>query len=519
MTMATKEMLDDCVNQLRGEITTSITESEKKAVTDIDQKVLGLKSDTDTKLSQLYKEIEFLKTMMASNGGNSGHDKTGLTARRSFQSLSKFCGKPEEYPDWHFKILTFFGEGQGGGLWIDLLTKIDKLPTLPTSKEIEEIEQDIVNKDSNVNVKWMNTQLYSVLSLNLSGNALKSIKGLQSQTEQHGYIAWWKIGNESNNMSANKVQALADKVYKPARARNYGETNAHVDEWEQNAKRFEEIEDTKLSNATKINSIKSVVPKELESDIDRTVGLKTYDQVRSYITEQVSMRRDRKSSGPTPMEIGMAAKKVFATLVNDKSEDEKEEKDEKASDHEDSSSHDEEMCIPCGEDGSITVGQLCSFVKGQAARNDGGKGGKPGKGGKFFDGECSGCGKYGHRVRDCWWKDDQRGKGGKSNQYGRGKGVWNNIMAGMPQKGGWKGGKAGSGKGKGAYNLDWNSAPSSSGAWSLMALTKTDKMTEENTKSATGLSLPPGLFETIRLADIMKTENFKDFPGLSTTTN
>ena len=92
-----------------------------------------------------------------------------------------------------------------------------------------------------------------------------------------------------------------------------------------------------------------------------------------------------------------------------------------------------------------------------------------------FDGECGHCGKYGHRVRECWVRDKEmeairNGKGGgdgKGFGKGNGKGYgWNDYQSKGNGKGyggnngykggGYKGGNGfkGGGKGKGMYWLD-----------------------------------------------------------------
>ena len=101
--------------------------------------------------------------------------------------------------------------------------------------------------------------------------------------------------------------------------------------------------------------------------------------------------------------------------------------------------------------------EMMSFMRKGGKGKGGKKGGKGfgSKGGKGkFEGDCSYCGKYGRRKRDCWELDKVMseyrkgkgcGKGGKGyGEKGGGKG-WGD-------KGG-KGWEAKGGKGKGTYNL------------------------------------------------------------------
>ena len=66
----------------------------------------------------------------------------------------------------------------------------------------------------------------------------------------------------------------------------------------------------------------------------------------------------------------------------------------------------------------IPMSEVLSMVRAYTLNKGGGKGGcqKGGKGkGGGFDGNCSHCGKYGHRMRECWKKDEEM------NAYRKGK--------------------------------------------------------------------------------------------------
>ena len=74
------------------------------------------------------------------------------------------------------------------------------------------------------------------------------------------------------------------------------------------------------------------------------------------------------------------------------------------------------MCEPCGDgDEKTMMAEIMSFVRKGKGKGKGG--GKGGKGFGKFEGECSHCGKYGHRKRDCWELDKLMGdfRAGKGN--------------------------------------------------------------------------------------------------------
>jgi len=158
---------------------------------------------------------------------------------------------------------------------------------------------------------------------------------------------------------------------------------------------------------------------------------------------------------------------------------------------------------------------LFSIVKGMKGKGKGGKGGKGGK----FDGTCSHCGVYGHRLRECWKKDKEM------EEYRKGKGKGKGGKDGKGQWGGWNhwGGNDGGknnwytkGKGKGQYSLDawgWNDASQASkaAAWCM-------NLTAATPLNCLPCGAPPGLgggFEILRSQDL-EEENHEyaesDFP-------
>ena len=85
--------------------------------------------------------------------------------------------------------------------------------------------------------------------------------------------------------------------------------------------------------------------------------------------------------------------------------------------------------------------------------NEGGKGGKRGKG-KGFQGNCHYCGKSVHRLNECWVKDqDVKAKGGSWSNKGGGKGPkgQGSLHGGqhVAKGGAWRGGQGKGHPGKG----------------------------------------------------------------------
>ena len=78
------------------------------------------------------------------------------------------------------------------------------------------------------------------------------------------------------------------------------------------------MENSDLNPITKIYAVMQIVPEELEKDIVRLgQNLKSYEDVKNYIVEQDSIRRDVKNAtkGPVPMEHQLA--KLIASMTGD----------------------------------------------------------------------------------------------------------------------------------------------------------------------------------------------------------
>ena len=232
--------------------------------------------------------------------------------------------------------------------------------------------------------------------------------------------------DEVRGTGGQRTQALAARVYKPTRCKQCSEVKVALDQWDQDLKLYEKTSGV-CTEDTKLYSIRQIVPDELEQDIVRNAHtLKAYPEVREYVDEQVQLKREigaKKSStldSTHHFELSDAEKvnEMYACIMYNEEEEGVE------------------------RDTQEKFDMIMSFVKG------GGKGGKGG-GGKF-EGNCNHCGKWGHRLRDCWEKDkemQQKGKG-KGKEGGKGGGFSGGFSKGQWGGGGGKGSGGGGGKGQ-----------------------------------------------------------------------
>ena len=222
-------------------------------------------------------------------------EKRTMTTRNNFRYLPKYNGKHEEFDDWKFKMRTFLSEESE---LKELLLKLEELTEVPDDEYILNLIKEIHASDGQgEDEKWMNHQLYQVLCLNLEGKAVATVKNLTSKKDVNGVLGWCKLMQDCSSMTAQRLQGLAVKVYSPKRCKLYADVNSSIEEWEANVAMFTAVEGKDMNPATKLYAIRQIVPEELEKDIVRaSTSLNTYELVRSYIFEQVAVRRDVKNA-------------------------------------------------------------------------------------------------------------------------------------------------------------------------------------------------------------------------------
>ena len=105
--------------------------------------------------------------------------------------------------------------------------------------------------------------------MNLTGNALGTIKNMIQEKEVNGVLGWWKLGKEVNAMAAQRLQGLAGKVYSPKRAKKYSEISAAVETWEMDVRLFEKAEGKTISDQTRLYAIRQIFQRTLRKTSSR----------------------------------------------------------------------------------------------------------------------------------------------------------------------------------------------------------------------------------------------------------
>ena len=430
--------------------------------------------------------------------------------KKGFGSLPLFDGRVDKYDDWRFKVTTFLETEDN---FRELLEWTEKLTTMPEQKDLDAWEFEQKNR----NASLMNDQLYNFLCLNLKDEALTMVKNMKTKTGVNGVACWWKFNHDCQALTGQRIQALANAIYKPHRVKKYSEVVVAIEKWERDISRFEAATG-KIAEETKTFSLRQLVPEELDLLITSNSNtLKTYEQVKAYVNEQVALRRDKKVSGPVPMDVDALADKILAVAQGEGSEGTSndwtwpEEGCTGAARH--CKGPGDGHCATSGtsslhfaDDVTEDAGKLAdkleeimSFVSNLKGKGKDGKSKGKGKGGKK-NVQCWHCGKIGHVATECWQKDAEmeqyRASKGKGKAKGSSKGEWEDPSKGSWSKSSWKGKGNPWGSRKGTYWFDQTNCSSSDGdrawAFSVEARTAQDSSEFLNPK----ISCKPKVWET-----------------------
>ena len=161
-------------------------------------------------------------------------------------------------------------------------------------------------------VAWLNHQLYQVLSLNTSGPALAQVQNLEEDIECNGANSWWKLLQEHQGVSGQRMSGLADRVFKPSRAKKYQDCGPLIESWEMRVREYVRAVGVPgcMPDIAKIHALKQLVPEELAKDMTKAVGsMRTYEDAKRFVMEQILARKDAwfpKDQGVVPMQLDMA---------------------------------------------------------------------------------------------------------------------------------------------------------------------------------------------------------------------
>jgi len=370
-----------------------------------------------------------------------------MTSRKGLNDVWKYNGKPMDYGDWKAVLIGFFRSE-------DLIFRkfLEHIENLEGGEvKLEDLYEFAGDKKDDPGtrskIEWYDNQLYSVLMLKTKDDALALVKSVPEESPTKGARAWMKVTRDQEGMNALRMTGLARRVMQPDKVRQYQDIVAAVEQWELRVKEFQKVNNGfKLPDSMMVNGLCHVVPAELEREIMKLPN-QEYTVVKRYVYDQVAARKEpwfhgeRKGSGGAKdygknhqgvadMELDMAEAinslerlgQMFMT------------QDEGGHDHNEDEEEDKK------EEMKEKLNTVLMALQGKGGKGGGKSGGKGGK----FNGTCHHCGKHGHRISECWIKDeDVRRKNGGGKGGDGGAGGWNQGGKGHGGKGGYQGYQSG----------------------------------------------------------------------------
>ncbi len=393
------------------------------------EKMQGAQEEQEKRMMDLMEKFASGK-----KGGPGPGGREDVTTLKGFTDLLKNDGKPETFDNWRFKMHQFLTKDE---TYVDLLKWIEGLRAEVVPEVVEQH-----GKDKGIDMKWYNSQLWAVLTMNCIGDALGQIKNLEQDTEVRGVNAWLRVTRDFRGMSAQRLIGLVGRVFAPTRVKRIADVTLALEKWESNLIEYQHHGGTVMPEFAKMYAIRHFVPEELEKDLMRMcTTLGTFYEYKRYIEEQVAMSK--------PAHFNDAVEKRHKVKAEVRDVDALLARVQELKEETEASTRRDGGAVHGGEDDLDDLEAELYALKGV---------GKGGKGGRF-EGYCHHCGKYGHRVNQCWSKDEemeQLRKGGKSGgkgSKGKSKG-WGKGGQGKSSGFGYDG-KGNKGKG-GAY---WFDAP------------------------------------------------------------
>jgi len=303
-----------------------------------------------------------------------GREEKILTARKGYQNIRKYGGKPETFHSWKYKMEMFL-EGEDKH-FVKFLKWIEG--------QVDEITKEDLNdydlNEAGADVEWMNRQLYLLLAATLEEDSpqLALVQNLREKDDVRGAVAWAMIVRDATGMNGTRLQALARKVHSPEKVKKYSEVLAAVEQWTLHVSEFERATDSKVPDVAKFTALRQLVPKELDADIGRLNNVTEFKELKKYVFEQVNVRREpyfhpmpgiSAGQGTKPMEVDELQYGQYEAEEWQKTEG--------------------------NEGGDESLNYIGPKGKGK------------GKGKGQFQGEYHHCGQYGHRLNQCWLKDQE----------------------------------------------------------------------------------------------------------------
>ena len=265
------------VEQMTSEITILRTQ-----LNDVLSRVQSLEGQQVT----LFAQIGTVSGQLSEMSSKQKVPKSVLTSK-GVSDVPTYDGRAETFEDWLFKVKNYLESEDSD--FCAFLNDIEDYDEEVNREWMRSYKPDDIETNK---VEWLNRQLYLSLAQKTSGNPLQTVKNLEEDVECRGAAAWAKIVKAGKGRNANRALILTGKIHNPKRVDKYSEVLPAFESWESYVKEFERDTNSRMAEVTKMNSLRQLVPKELELDMTRLTHLNIWAEMKKYVLDQVVIRRD-----------------------------------------------------------------------------------------------------------------------------------------------------------------------------------------------------------------------------------
>ena len=136
-------------------------------------------------------------------------------------------------------------------------------------------------------------ELFHLLAVKTEKLPQVQVMNSQKEGALRGAIAWKRLTETAAGAADSRRQGLISLVNNPAKVKTYAEVLPALEELERHFAELDRCQSTKLSEASKVASVRKLMPVEPANNcMSQAMHLDTYPRLRNYIVQQVSMRRE-----------------------------------------------------------------------------------------------------------------------------------------------------------------------------------------------------------------------------------
>ena len=197
------------MGQMQNDLRTSLDMQMTNMRTQQQQQQQLQQQQSERQMEVVQKLLE--KISEPKDQGEGKQKRTDVTREKTFGDLPKLTGKPEAFSSWRFKMFAYLSKDEKFAAVINWIESRKETITIDDMADFEMQDNPLDLGD----IKWYNSQLWSVLAANCVDAPLGQIKNLADATEVRGMIAWQRVTRDYRGMSAQRLIGLVERTYAP----------------------------------------------------------------------------------------------------------------------------------------------------------------------------------------------------------------------------------------------------------------------------------------------------------------